>query len=405
MAINPSPNYRQWMREQFPMLNRSIDDGRSEDLHTLSDESIAATQSIVHGLDMDNRERFTYISMIHAALYHHKKRATELGIELPGNFGSTMNVVERSMIELASSIGVEHRFLSVFYLFYNPEIPNLQGKFAQFRPSEYETAFLRVNKEGTLQYKLAAQALFDAFDLLQRGLASFPSLTSLFQTAAIAFHKISLGNGMLLKTPGGEEFKYLTEYFGEVHVSGKPLRGVNAGDQPWSYIIDLLLGVDLKHVFEHAFEGTPSARHYPPEIKTSADVVHYEFQSGEYLHGNYLLPEDYEYLKNVIRKISDFGKPVTSAIPTIFSDGEQLEIAKLLNEITKQYLAASNVHYQLAKRFVPKNSEGEQIGSAGTHIVQFLKEGLNAERERVKNNLELKYTNLLKTNKMEIVNA
>ncbi len=393
------------MRVRFPFLNQSIDDGSFESLVELSDESLATTTSIVHDLDSDERERFTYISMIHAALYHHKKVAGESKFALPENFESTIRAVENAMTQLAGSIGIEHRFLSVFYLFYNPEIPDLQGKFAQFRPSEYETAFLRVNKEGTLQYKLAANALVTVYNQLQSTFSSFESITSLLETAANAFHKISLGNGMLLKTSGGEEFKFLTQYFGEVQVSGKTLRGVNAGDQPWSYIIDLLLGVDLKHVFEHAFEGTPSARHYPPEIKTSADVVHHEFQSGEYLHGNYLLPEDYEYLKDVIQKITNSGKPLTSAIPISFSDREQLEIAKLLYEITKQYLAASNVHYQLAKRFVPKNPDGEQIGSAGTHIVQFLKEGLNVERERVKNNLELKYTNLLKTNKMETINA
>src|ERR1019366_10517527 len=91
---------------------------------------------------------------------------------------------------------------------------------------------------------------------------SFEVLEAHLETAATAFRRISHGNSLLLKTPGGEEFKFLTKYFGEVQVAGKTFRGVNAGDQPWSYIIDLVLGVDLKQVFQQAFEGTPSERSY-----------------------------------------------------------------------------------------------------------------------------------------------
>jgi len=380
------------------MFNQSIDDDRFENLSTLSHESIEASDAIVHDERADRRECFTYISMIHTALFHHKKRATELGILLPDNFATTLQKVESDMLRLASSIGVQHRFLSVFYLFYNPEIPDLQGKFAQFRPSDYETAFLRINHEGTLQYKLAANALYDAFDQLHGGAASFESIRSLLESAATAFHKISLGNAMLLKTAGSEEFRFLTQYFGEVQVAGKSLRGVNAGDQPWSYIIDLVLGVDLKRVFERAFEGTPSERNYLAHAKTSADVIDHEFRSGEYLHSTYLLPEDYEYLRTIIQKIEVHPEPLTSILSSSFLGDEELEIAAVLHQVIRHYLTASNVHFQLAKRHVPHNANGEQIGSAGTNILRFLKEGLNDEREKIKNQLESKYPKLLKIN-------
>ena len=215
--------------------------------------------------------------------------------------------------------------------------------------------------------------------------------------AATAFRKISKGNAMLLNTPGGEEFKYLTQYFGEVRVQdGPPLRGVNAGDQPWSYIIDLLLGVDLKHVFERAFEGTPAERKYPPEVRTSADVVRHEFSAGGYLHANYLLPEDYAVLDHVIETLNGTEETLVQFIEKRFAPIEQRGLAEALHEGVKHYLAASNVHYQLARRHVPKNPEGEQIGSAGTNIVKFLKEGLNAGREKVKRSLEEQYPELSK---------
>jgi Domain of unknown function (DUF1864) len=398
-------DYKQWMRLRFPMLNQRIDDGNAADVNPLLDESLESLDAMTADIHTGERERFTYISMMHAALYHHKKKAAESNAILPNNFGSALNRVETVMTHMANSIGVEHRFLSVFYLFYNPEIPDLQGKFAQFRPSEYETAFLRVNREGTLQYKLAANALYNADDLLHHGFPSFESIKSFLEAAIIAFQKISHGNSLLLKTPGGEEFKFLTQYFGEVQIGGKALRGINAGDQPWSYVIDLVLGVDLKRVFQQAFEGTASERDYLAHAKTSAEVIAYEFQSSEYLHQKYLLPEDYEFLMIVIQKLIQFPEPLTSSISNSFSPEERFQIAEKLHEVMKHYLAASNVHFQLAKRFVPKNSEGEQIGSAGTNIVRFLKDGLNAEREYVMHNLESNYPELLKSNTKETISA
>jgi hypothetical protein len=404
MTEVPSPTapYKHWIRDRFPQLNQSIDDGNVSELTTLAEESLQACSAITQDAHTDQREQFTYISMMHSALYHHEKRFAQSGLSLPNSFHSSLTYVEHAMIDLAGSIEVEHRFLSVFYLSYNPEIPELTGKHAQFRPSEYETAFIRVNREGTVQYKLAANALLTAFEQLEDNSATLDTILPLLQIASTSFHKVSLGNAMLLKTPGGEEFKYLTQYFGEVIVAGKAFRGVNAGDQPWSYVIDLLLGVDLKQVFQKAFEGTPSERNYIANAKSSAEVIAYEFQSSTYLHQKYLLPEDYEFIMMVIRKLVDPPQSLVSLIPNAFTAEHQFQIAAQLHEVMKHYVAASNVHFQLAKRYVPPNATGEQIGSAGTNINRFLRDGLNAEREKVKDQLELAYPNVSQHRKATI---
>ncbi len=396
MVSSPTQNYKLWIRERFPTLNRRIDEGDRAELSLLLAESGLVLSAMTDDSATDERERFTYISMIHAALYHHRKRGLNSGSGSDASFDATMERVEGSMIELARTIGVEHRFLSVFYLFCNPQIPDLTGKYAQFHNSEYEATFIRINREGTRQYQIAAKALTDASDRLLKFGPSKEKIAQLFQTAASAFRTISSGNAELIRAPGSEEFRTLTQYFGEVRVAGgPPLRGVNAGDQPWSYVIDLLLGVDLKHVFEVAFEDTESERHYPDEVITSADVVAYEFQSGAYLHANYLLPEDYKFLTKVIRKMKQRPVALTHLIPPSFSTTDQIALSELLHDVIKQYVAASNVHFQLARRFVPQNAEGEQVGSAGTHIMKFLREGLNAEREKVKHKLEARHPNLL----------
>ncbi|HEY3875414.1 MAG TPA: monodechloroaminopyrrolnitrin synthase PrnB family protein [Candidatus Kapabacteria bacterium] len=396
MPATSSPDISHWMRDQFPQLNTSIDSGNQSDLDVLLFESLAAFDREASSTSLDEREWFTYLSMIHAALFHHKKRAWETHSKLPSAFSAVLERTERAMTLLAEKIGVEHRFLSAFYLFHNPEIPDMQGKFAQFRTSDYETAFIRINKEGTLQFKVAAQALGKVYTELQHGTPSKQSILSFMNRAEACFRKISHGNSMLLNTPGGEEFRFLTQYFGEVEIGGKKLRGVNAGDQPWSYIIDLLLGVDLKHVFERAFVGTEAERHYPVDVKTTADVIHYEFHSGEYLHANYLLPEDYGYMMRILERVNE-AEPLTSRIEALFGPSDQRALFAALEEGAKHYLAASNVHFQLAKRYVPAQPNGEQIGSAGTNIVRFLRDGLNAERENVKQKLETKRNTILES--------
>ncbi len=397
------PNYKTWMREDFPRLNLSLDNELSADaLASFAEASLPIAYAIARDTSFDERERFTYISMMHSAAYHHQKRAAEAGIAISDGFAQAYAQIQQTVIALADAIGVEHRFLSAFYLFYNPEMPEFEGTFAQFRPTAYETAFLRINSEGSRQYKIGAEALFQAYERLSRPSPSSASILPLLEQARTAFWKISHGNQTLLDTPGGKEFKFITQYFGEVRVAGRTLRGVSAGDQPWSYMIDLLLGVDLKHVFERAFEGTAIERHYPDEVRTSADAIAYEFSSQAYLRANYLLPEDYAALTKAIALMNRLGETLPSAIRMMDSDHTQSELAERLHDVVTYYVAASNVHYQLAQRYVPKTN-GEQIGSAGTNIVKFLKEGLNAERENVKREIEERYPELSRTETENII--
>ena len=389
-------NYNAWIRLRFPMLNKSIDQGNAEALRELSLESADASRAMASDIGTDENERFTYISMIHAALYHHKNAAQTLVCE---EIDESLRVVEQDLIKMASDLGVEHRFLSSFYLMYNLEIPANSGKFAQFRPSEYETSFIRINREGTLQYKHAALSLIEACELMQSDNSSHESLRSLFEQAAAEFRSISQGNAQLMRTPGSEEFRFLTKYFGEVCVAGgPPLRGVNAGDQPWSYIIDLLLGVDLKRAFETAFKGTPKERHYPSYVRRGADVIYFELKSRQYLRDNYLLPDDYQALKKTLGDIGHAVKPLPESILEVSSPKERGELAEKLLQVLRNYIGASNVHFALAKKFVPRSSTGEQIGSAGTNIKKFLLHGLNDERVKVRMALEEHYPEFVEKN-------
>jgi hypothetical protein len=72
--ISPA-EYSRWIRERFPALNKSIDDGNGADILVLIQESVAASEAIDTDLTTDENERFTYLSMIHAALYRHKNAA------------------------------------------------------------------------------------------------------------------------------------------------------------------------------------------------------------------------------------------------------------------------------------------------------------------------------------------
>jgi hypothetical protein len=378
--MNSPPDYADWMRTRFPVLNKKIDDGDAESLQALVSEIPAVTKALRTDLTHDERERFTYVSMIYSALWHHKV------------LGTIIKDVESLMAELAKSIGVVPRFLASFYLRHNPEIPDMNGRFAQFREADYETAFLRINREGTLLYEQGAKALWSAYRLLMTSPTSVDSLNSLLDEAANCFRRISQGNAMLLRTPGGEEFAMLTQYFSEVRVEGVKFRGVNAGDQPWSFVIDLVLGVDLKHVFQTAFEDTPVERHYPAEIRTSVDVVRYEFDSKLYLRRDYLRPEDDEKFESVLDTID--AEHDLIALLERAPEQERPDLAKRLHAVIKNYLAASDVHFKLAKRHVPINAQGEQIGSAGTNIRKFLWHGLNDERRKVQQKLEQLYPRL-----------
>jgi hypothetical protein len=281
------------------------------------------------------------------------------------------------MIEMAAKIGVEHRFLSSFYLLYNPEV---DGRHAQFLPGKDEVEFLRTNHTGMLLFKKAALALLDAAhdtrdprhggSSTSRAMARLPfeSPREAFNEATEAFTKIVELNRALAQSLDQQEFRRMTEYFGTVDVRGRILRGVNAGDQPWSYIIDLLFGVDLKRVFEVAF-----ARKYPPHIQNAAQALAYEFETSEagYLRASYLLPEDYIALTETIQLVSTASAFILHPSSFILSP-----------ETVQVYLMTSNTHYGLAKKYVPIDPHtGTQIGSSGTNIDTFLKT-LIEERRR-----------------------
>src|SRR5665213_4502436 len=113
--MNPAA-YKLWMREQFPRLNQSLDEKLSADtLDRLGEEASPVTIAIAADLASNMRERFTYISMLQSAFYHHKKRTEELEIPIIAAFEVAFLLIETVMIGLAQEIGVEHRFLSAFY--------------------------------------------------------------------------------------------------------------------------------------------------------------------------------------------------------------------------------------------------------------------------------------------------
>ncbi len=363
-------DYPRWMRHRFPTLNKSIDDGAIGDLETLCTEAHAATEAIARDFSAapqdsdDTRERFTYVSMIHAALYRHK-RALERDA-LPPNFQNSLIASESLMIEIAAVIGVEHRFLASFYLLNNPVI---EGLHAQFLPGKDEAAFLHTNHLGMLLFKSAAVALLDAAKSMMRDKNEHIIVLKSLEIATNAFLEIVELNRALAQSLDRHEFALMTQYFGVVEVRGVMLRGVNAGDQPWSYIIDLLFGVNLKHVFEMAFD-----ERYPATIKTSADALRYELNHRSYLKQKYLLPEDFDKLAETIDLLTTTESPFILH-PSSF-------ILSPLREAIRTYLMTSNTHYGLAKKYVPPDPEsGKQIGSSGTNIDIFLKTLIDERRQ------------------------
>ena len=282
------------------------------------------------------------------------------------------------MIPLSASLEVESRFLAVFYLLHNPEADGLH---AQFLPGTDEAAFAGINREGMKLFQRAALRLLEAYKQLCAGFAT-REVADLLSGAAKDFSQIVELNRELGRTLDREEFRALTEYFQTVVVHGRELRGVNAGDQPWSYIIDLLLGVDLKHVFEVAFD-----RKYPPEILTVADAIVYEFNHGDYLKRRYLLPEDYAKLEETEAALVSGGSSLPEAIR-----GDKPELLNAMRSVVESYLMTSNTHLGLARKYVPADPKShEQTGSSGTNIQKFLKEGLINERAKVLRTLEARY--------------
>src|SRR2546421_910 len=144
MTISPE-DYSAWMRLRLPELNKNIDDDESLN-SILAEESVRACRSIADRC-VAERERFTYLSMLHAALH-----------------------------------------------------------------------------------------LLEAYNHREDG--SPDVLRTLLQSVAYDLQQIVDWNRELAHSLDREEFRAMTEYFNEVEVGGRIMRGVNAGDQPWSYIID-----------------------------------------------------------------------------------------------------------------------------------------------------------------------
>ena len=401
MAVSPE-DYAHWMRWRLPELNKGIDAYSTSDvLSTLAREAIEVCGAItrdrpaIPSLDIE-REKFTYISMVHASLYRHKRDIILHNAPLPAYLVHAVENVEELLVKLASSLGVESRFLSSFYLMYNPGI---EGRRAQFRPGKDESEFVRANQMGIVQYKLAALALLRTMKWLVLEKPSPHLIVEQLREASEAFSNIVEGNRDLAHNLDKREFEFLTEYFSTVEVQGRTLRGVNAGDQPWSYIIDLLLGVDLKQAFQIGFD-----RDYPSDIETSVDVVSYEFKSGNYLKSNYLLPEDYEHLTETLGIVNNGPDTLLSAIENCYTSEGKAALIMSLHSVMKSYIMTSNTHYGLAKKYVPADpSTGTQIGSSGTNIDKFLKKGLIEERMKRLHDLETNYPEIRAAQSFTIV--
>ena len=107
-----SPDYKSWMREQFPQLNLSLDNELSIGALTrFAEQIVPISNAIAHDQSSDLRERLTYTSMMHSAFYHHTKRAAGIGISIPESVENALSVIERLMIELSE---VDRRRAPVF---------------------------------------------------------------------------------------------------------------------------------------------------------------------------------------------------------------------------------------------------------------------------------------------------
>jgi hypothetical protein len=72
-----------------------------------------------------------------------------------------------------------------------------------------------------------------------------------------------------------------------------------------------------------------------------------------------------------------------------------LELQQLMHEAMQTYLMTSNTHFGLARKFVPVDPNTQtQIGSSGTNIQKFLKEGLIDGRAKVVRDFETRHPGL-----------
>src|SRR5207249_1492645 len=151
---------------------------------------------------------------------------------------------------------------------------------------------------------------------------------------------------------------------------------------------DLLLGVDLKHAFEAGF-----GHEYPENVQTSAEAIVWEFDHDSYLRRNYLLPEDYAKLEETMVILSNGPRNLIAALEErAVTDSE---ILSLIRDLMQTYLMTSNTHFGLARKYVPVDAKSqEQIGSSGTNIQKFLKEGLIDGRAKALRDFEARHSEL-----------
>ena len=74
-----------------------------------------------------------------------------------------------------------------------------------------------------------------------------------------------------------------------------------------------------------------------------------------------------------------------------------LVLPEVSTEAMQTYLMTSNTHFGLARKFVPVDPKTQtQIGSSGTNIQKFLKEGLIDGRAKVLRDFELRHPEVVR---------
>jgi hypothetical protein len=253
-----------------------------------------------HPTEYLNLEYFNYLTMIYSAISRHHVRflSEKLGkfkaSILPENLDELAFLIQKQ----AKHLQVLPRFLSAPYLIQNPQDKN--GKRATFLPWKSESKFLEANRQGTLAYEEVCYALLKFYDpaliqavtgawnqqywissshlndpknILSEDQPNSPTVPLLSyiwsactqaieslkhaQHASVSlmhelsvedfylfrcyYDPISLKRNSLLSPP--IDFTHSQLSMSEINEPYVYLGGVNAGDQPWTYIIDLILGV------------------------------------------------------------------------------------------------------------------------------------------------------------------
>jgi hypothetical protein len=80
---------------------------------------------------------------------------------------------------------------------------------------------------------------------------------------------------------------------------------------------------------------------------------------------------------------------LTRTIEQHTSDPDMLQA---MHDVMQSYLMTSNTHFGLARKYVPVDENNHlQIGSSGTNIQKFLKEGLIDERAKILREFEARH--------------